>query len=216
MIALVGESGSGKSTFIKILLGLLKPTEGTVLIDGNPLSELNLRSYYENLAYISQESPVFDGTLRDNLVFDEAIDDAQLIRVLEQVGLGELCMKLEKGLDTKIGERGLLLSGGERQRLVLARLHFTSAHLIILDEATSAMDNLTEKLVMEHIIELLKGKTVIIIAHRLTSIQNVDQVVLFKEGSILGQGKFEELVEYNEYFKALAKAYSKENELRSV
>lgn len=202
-IAFVGESGSGKSTLIKLILGLLKPTGGTVLVDGKKISKVNLQAYYEQLAYISQESPIFDGTLRENLVFDKKIADERIIEALEQVGLSEFLIKLEEGLDTKVGEKGVMLSGGERQRLALARLYFSTAKLVILDEVTSAMDNLTEQFVMERIMNLLKGKTVIIIAHRLSSIQKVDQVLLFKEGSVLGQGKFEELLKKSEYFKAL-------------
>ena len=202
-IAFVGESGSGKSTLIKLILGLLKPTRGTVLIDEKDIVKVNLQAYYEQLAYISQESPVFDGTLRENLVFDKSVADEHIIEALEQVGLSEFLIKLEEGLDTKVGEKGVMLSGGERQRLALARLYFSTVQLVILDEVTSAMDNLTEKFVMERIMNLLKGKTVIIIAHRLSSIQKVDQVVLFKEGRILGQGKFGELLKKSEYFKAL-------------
>ncbi len=202
-IALVGESGSGKSTLIKLLTGLLKPCGGIITVDNYDLSKINLNSYYDYIAYIPQESPVFDGTLRENLVFDRAVDDQEVIKVLEQVGLKDLYNKLEKGLDTELGERGITLSGGERQRLALARLWFTRASIVVLDEATSAMDNITEEVVMSRVTNLLREKTVVVIAHRLNSIRNLERIVVLKEGRIVGQGGFEKLLESNAYFKDL-------------
>lgn len=202
-VALVGESGSGKSTLIKLLTGLLKPCSGTIVVDNYNLSELCLNSYYDYISYISQESPVFDGTLRENLVFDKKIDDAHIIEVLKKVNLYELYEKLDKDLDTEMGERGITLSGGEKQRLALARLWFEDTDIIILDEATSAMDNLTEEYVMNQVMEYLKGKTVIAIAHRLSSIRNFDRIIAFRDGNILGQGSFDELMSGNAYFREL-------------
>lgn len=207
-IALVGESGSGKSTLIKLLTGLLKPQAGRILIGMHDLKELALDSYYDSIAYISQESPVFDGTLRENLVFDKNIDDCEMIKALEQVELLDLYNKLEKGLDTELGERGITLSGGERQRLALARLWFTKAKIVILDEATSAMDNITEETVMNRVMQLLQAQTVIVIAHRLSSIRKFENVFVLKGGRLVGQGSFDELMENNAYFRELYLANS--------
>ncbi len=136
-VAFVGESGSGKSTAVKLLVGLLHPHVGRITVNGFDLEQVNLNSYYGNIAYLPQEPPVFDGTLRENLVFDDAVDDAALIAAIGRAGLDNLYAKLENGLDTPLGERGVSLSGGERQQLALARLWFSNAGLVIFDEATT-------------------------------------------------------------------------------
>lgn len=202
-IALVGESGSGNSTLIKLLTGLLKPQNGRIMIGMHDLKDLALDNYYDSIAYISQESPVFDGTLRENLVFDKTIDDREMIKALEQVELLDLYKKLEKGLDTELGERGITLSGGERQRLALARLWFTQAEIVILDEATSAMDNITEETVMNRVMQLLQTQTVIVIAHRLSSIKKFERIIVFKDGRLVGDGSFDDLIKNNAYFREL-------------
>ena len=144
-IALVGESGSGKSTIIKLIMGLIKYKTGHLLIDDKELSDLNLNSFYDKVSYVSQEAPIFDGTLRENLVFDKKIKEEEILKVLKLVSLDKFYEKLENGLDTELGEKGIRMSGGERQRVALARLFFDDSKIIILDEATSAMDNITEK-----------------------------------------------------------------------
>jgi ATP-binding cassette subfamily B protein len=205
-IALVGESGSGKSTLVKLLIGLLKPNEGEIAIDNYKLSQMKLNSYYDNISYISQESPVFDGTLKENLVFDKVFDNESIIEVLKKVNLYELYLKLEHGLNTELGEKGVMLSGGERQRLALARLWFQDTSIIILDEATSAMDNLTEESAMNQVLDFLSEKTVIVIAHRLNSIREFKRIIAFKDGDIVGEGSFEELMDDNFYFRELYNA----------
>lgn len=209
-IAFIGESGSGKSTLVKLLLGLLKPDSGKILIDNINLSDICLNSFYSHVSYISQESPVFNGTLRENLLFDEESDNSKILEVLEKVNLLELYNKLDKGLDTIIGEKGVALSGGERQRLALARLWFKSSDIIILDEAESAMDNLTEECVMKEVLDLIKGKTVIAIAHRLNLLKNFDMIYTFKDGKIIGQGTFDKLILTSSYFKELYNAAANE------
>jgi len=159
--------------------------------------------YYDCITYITQESPIFDGTLRENLVFDKNVEDYEIIKALEQVELLDLYNKLENGLDTELGERGTALSGGERQRLALARLWFSQANIIILDEATSAMDNITEEIVMNRVMDLLRTQTVIVIAHRLNSIRKFEHIVVLREGRIVGQDSFNKLLENNAYFKDL-------------
>lgn len=205
-VALAGNSGSGKSTLIKLIAGLLKTEEGSISIDGNDLNRLNLDSYYRHITYIPQESPVFDGTLRENLFFDALLPDEDAIRVLNKVQLKDWFDNLPDGLDTQLGEKGIKLSGGERQRLALARLWFSSSRLIILDEATSAMDNVTEELVMNEVLSLTNGRNIIAIAHRLNSIRSFDRIILLKKGRLEGDGSFSDLMTYNPYFQELYRA----------
>ena len=202
-IAFVGESGSGKSTLIKILLGLLKYNQGEIRLGDMELSGICLNNLYDRVSYISQEAPVFDGTIKENLVFDKKVPEEQMLEALRAVQLSHLVGNLAKGLDTEIGEKGTCLSGGEKQRLALARLWFGNSELVILDEATSAMDNLTEENVMKSVMKKMKDKTVIAIAHRLNSISGFDRIILFREGKIVGQGTFEELLRTDSYFMDL-------------
>ena len=208
-VAFVGESGCGKSTIVKQIMGLVKPDAGSIYIDRNDLSELNLNHFYKYVSYTSQESPVFDGTLRENIVLDKDISDDAILKVLELVELTSFYSNLTKGLDTEIGERGVILSGGERQRLALARVFFGDAKIVILDEATSAMDTITEELVMTNMMQFLKSKTIITIVHHLNTIKNVDKIYAFKDGKIVGEGIFNELLDHNQYFGQLWNATMK-------
>lgn len=205
-VAFVGESGSGKSTLIKIILGLLKYNEGQVCMDGTELRDICLDELYSRVSYLSQDAPVFDGTIRENVVFEQNVSEEQILEALNKVQLTYLIENLAEGLDTEIGEKGTCLSGGEKQRLALSRLWFKDSELVILDEATSAMDNLTEENVMKAVIQRLKEKTVIVIAHRLNSIAGFDRIVVFRDGRIVGQGNFEELMQMDAYFAELYNA----------
>lgn len=209
-VAFVGESGSGKSTLAKILIGLLKYDSGKILIDDKPLKQFSLESLYEKVSYISQDTPVFDGTIRENLVFDNKTSDDALRASLEATQLLPLLESLDSGLDTRIGEKGTCLSGGEKQRLALARLWFERAEIVVLDEATSALDNVTESIVMKQVLAQVNDAAVIAIAHRLASIRDFDKIYVFREGGITGSGTFAELLEKNAYFKQL---YQKEKDL---
>ena len=187
-IAIVGESGSGKSTILKLLTGLIKPDNGEILIRGQRLSEMNLTDYYGHIIYISQEVPIFEGTLRENIVFDKIVSDEEIISALDKVCLKEFYKKANEGLDTRIGERGANISGGERQRLALARLWFTDADLVILDEATSAMDAATEETVMRAVMRKLEDKTVIMVSHRLDILRDFDKVIKLSNGEVKDSG----------------------------
>ena len=205
-VAFVGESGSGKSTIIKLIIGLLKNQEGKILVDGKDLSKINLNSFYDHVSYVSQEVPVFDGTLRENLVFDKKVTDEEIVKVLNLVCLDKFYERLENGLDTELGEKGIRMSGGERQRLALARLFFDDAKIIILDEATSAMDNVTEKEVMKNVLDYLTNKTILIIAHRLETIKDVDEIFVLEDGVIVETGTYKSLIKKDGYFKKLYNA----------
>ena len=205
-VAFVGESGSGKSTIIKLIMGLLKYEEGSILIDDVELSKLDLNSFYDKVSYVSQEAPIFDGTLRENLVFDKDVSDDEILRVLDLVCLNKFYSRLSEGLDTELGEKGIRMSGGERQRVALARLFFDDAKIIILDEATSAMDNITEKDVMENVLRELDSKTLIVIAHRLETIKDVDEIFVLDSGKLVESGSYNDLLLKNGYFKRLYKS----------
>lgn len=211
-VAFVGESGSGKSTLAKLLTGLLKYEKGDILFDDKPLKKFSLESLYEKVSYLSQDAPVFDGTVRENLVFDKDVSDSDLRVGLESTQLLPLLTSLESGVETRIGEKGTCLSGGEKQRLALARLWFEHSELVVLDEATSALDNLTESIVVKNVMEQIGNATVIAIAHRLASISGFDRIFVFRDGKIVGSGTFEELLAGNSYFGEL---YRKEKALTS-
>lgn len=202
-IAFVGESGSGKSTLAKLLIGLLKYEDGEISIDGKPLKSFSLESLYEKVSYLSQDAPVFDGTIRENLVFDRDVPDSEIQSSLENTQLLPMLTSLDKGTETRIGEKGACLSGGEKQRLALARLWIDHPDLVILDEATSALDNLTENIIIQNVIKHLHDVTVIAIAHRLSAISGFDRIIVFKNGKIMGSGAFQELLANNSYFREL-------------
>lgn len=205
-VAIVGKSGAGKSTIVKIILGLLKYTDGSVLIDGQELSSIKLNEYYDYVSYVSQNTPVFDGTIRENIVFDREVSDKQILEALTMVELKDMVSKLPHGLDTSIGEKGLKLSGGERQRLALARVFFQESPIVILDEPTSALDSITEEKIMQQVLTLLKGRTVITVAHRLQTVRAADKIVVLDEGHICEQGSFDELMQRGGLFRELWEA----------
>lgn len=190
-IALIGTSGAGKTTLADILLGLLQPVTGRVLVDSKNIYD-NLDAWHYMLGYIPQNIYLSDDTIRNNIAFGIAqkeIDDAAIVEALKKAQLHDFVQTLEKGLDTYVGDRGVRLSGGQRQRIGIARALYYDPEILILDEATSALDNETETAVMEAI-ETLKGrKTIIIIAHRLTTLKNADVIYEVSGGSVLERKK---------------------------
>ncbi|KTD85010.1 ABC transporter ATP-binding protein [Paenibacillus etheri] len=203
-VAIVGLSGGGKSTLIKLIVGLLKKDKGELLLDGKDIDEIQLDSYYDHISYLSQDTPIFDATIRDNIVFDEhTLSDEELYEILEKVHLIEKVSQLPDRLETLVGEKGVKLSGGERQRLAFARIIAQKRNVLILDEPVSALDNITEQSLMETILQEFKDKTIIIVAHRLNFIKDVDKILVVDQGSVVGEGKFEDLIEHYEAFKAL-------------
>lgn len=203
-VAIVGLSGGGKSTLIKLIVGLLKKDSGELLLDGKDIDEIHLNSYYDHISYLSQETPIFDATIRDNIVFDEdTLSDEELYEILEKVHLKDKVLQLPDRLDTLVGEKGLKLSGGERQRLAFARIIAQKRNVLILDEPVSALDNITEQSLMETILNEFKDKTILIVAHRLNFIKDVDKILVVDQGSIVGEGKFNDLLEHCEAFRAL-------------
>jgi ATP-binding cassette, subfamily B, bacterial len=203
-VAIVGLSGGGKSTLIKLIVGLLKKDKGELLLDGKDIDEIHLDSYYDHISYLSQDTPIFDATIRDNIVFDEhTLSDEELYEILEKVHLIEKVSQLPDRLETLVGEKGVKLSGGERQRLAFARIIAQKRNVLILDEPVSALDNIMEQSLMETILQEFKDKTIIIVAHRLNFIKDVDKILVVDQGSVVGEGKFDDLIEHCEAFKAL-------------
>ncbi|MGQ4508740.1 ABC transporter ATP-binding protein [Dermabacteraceae bacterium P13128] len=204
-IAFVGGSGAGKTTLVDIILGLLKPTSGAVLVDGKDISD-NPRSWQENASMVAQDVYVSGWSVRENIIFDEPVETADqkhLEATVERAQLTDLVASLPEGLDTLCGERGTRLSGGQRQRIGIARALYRNPSLLVLDEATSALDNETEKKITDTIDSLNGGVTVVVVAHRLSTVKNVDQVVYLENGQIAGIGSFRELQKTNEKFAQL-------------
>ncbi|WP_422659658.1 ABC transporter ATP-binding protein [Paenibacillus sp. EC2-1] len=202
-VAIVGLSGSGKSTIVKLMLGLLKKSSGKILIDNHDIDNVKLNSFYDHISYISQEAPIFDTSIRSNIIFDEKIPDDEIYEIMDKVHLKDKILSFPEKLDTLVGEKGMKLSGGERQRLAFGRIIAQRRNLIILDEPVSALDNITEKSIMDTILTLYKEKTVVIIAHRLGFVKNVDKILLVRDGMIVGEGNFDHLYNNNSYFQEL-------------
>lgn len=195
-IALVGESGSGKSTILNLAIGFNIATDGQVLVDGNDIKDIDLRSYRRYLAVVPQSSILFSGTLRDNITYGvDNVDEKFLNEVVRAANLSDLVNSLPDGLDTEVGEHGGKLSGGQRQRVSIARALIRNPKVIILDEATSALDSISEKLIQEALDNLTKDRTTFIVAHRLSTIRNADKIAVINDGRCVEYGTFEELME---------------------
>ena len=210
VVGIVGHSGAGKTTFIDLLLGLLNPSGGQILADGVDI-KTNISSWRQNIGYIPQSIYLFDDTIRANIAFGyfpEQIDDERIWQVLKAVQLKDFINELPDGLDTSIGEAGVRLSGGQRQRIGIARALYHNPRLLIMDEATSALDNQTEQAVTQAIEKLSKDRTVIIIAHRLSTVQKCDIIYMMGRGKILCAGTYNELLENSLEFQKLALATS--------
>lgn len=194
-VALVGESGGGKSTLVNMMTGFYQPTDGTVLIDGKPMSSVNLKSYRKHLAMVPQTSVLFAGTIRENITYGlPTISEDRLQEILDAACLRDVIAELPHGLDTSVGEHGGKLSGGQRQRISIARAMIRNPRIILLDEATSALDTVSEKHIQQAIENLSKGKTTVIVAHRLSTIKNADRVAVIKDGTCVEIGTFDELL----------------------
>ena len=186
-IAFVGESGSGKSTLVDLIIGLYKPKSGTLKIDNQLLEDHNLKSWRTQIGYIPQSVYLFDGTVAQNIAFGDEIDEAKIIKVLQQANIYEF-LKGKNGIDTKVGEGGVMLSGGQKQRIAIARALYNDPEVLVLDEATSALDSETEEKIMDEIYRVSADKTLIIIAHRLSTIDRCETVYRLDNGKIIYEG----------------------------
>ncbi|OOE68964.1 multidrug ABC transporter ATP-binding protein [Salinivibrio sp. ML198] len=207
VIGLVGASGSGKSTAIDILLGLIEPSQGSLKVDGKPITAENVRAWQNNIGFVPQSIFLSDATIRENIAFGlpvDEIDEQKVRKAAKMAHLEELLEQLPNGLDTRVGERGVQLSGGQRQRIGIARALYDDADVLVLDEATSALDGITEKLVMDAIHDFAGNKTIIMIAHRLSTVQQCDCIYMLEQGKVIDHGTYAELYEKNAIFKNMA------------
>jgi ABC-type multidrug transport system fused ATPase/permease subunit len=193
--ALVGSSGSGKSTLIGLVAAFAKPTSGTISVDGVDLSTVRLDSYRSQLGVVLQDNFLFDGTIKENILFGKpAASDEEVVRAAAISRVDEFAEKLEKRLDTIVGERGVKLSGGQRQRVAIARAILADPRILILDEATSSLDTESEALIQEGLSALMAGRTTFVIAHRLSTIRSADQILVLEQGVIIERGTHAELL----------------------
>lgn len=195
-LALVGATGSGKSTLIKLLLRFYDPSNGEIRIDGQPIRDLSLNSLRGSIGLVSQDVYLFEGTIRENLAYgNPAATDADIINAAKTAEAWSFIEALPEGLDTPVGERGVRLSGGQRQRLSLARALLKDPPILVLDEATSAVDNETEAAIQRSLKRIGHNRTVIMIAHRLSTIVDADSIAVIEGGKVLEQGTHRELLE---------------------
>jgi subfamily B ATP-binding cassette protein MsbA len=194
--ALVGTSGSGKSTIASLVASFINPDLGVITIDGHDISKVSLNSFRSQLGVVLQDDFLFEGTIRDNILFPRP--DASEKQVLEAVNaayVNEFTDRFDDGLDTLIGERGVKISGGQRQRIAIARAVLANPKILILDEATSNLDAESEAFIQKSLAELMKGRTTFVIAHRLSTIRQANQILVIEKGEIAEQGTHTELIE---------------------
>jgi ABC-type multidrug transport system fused ATPase/permease subunit len=207
-VAFVGHTGSGKSTVSDLILGLISPQKGEIRVDDVPLNGTNMRAWQNGLSHVPQNIFLNDTTIIENIAFGvpvDQIDTDKVIRAAEQAQIHSFIQTLPNGYNEKVGERGIRLSGGERQRIGIARALYQNPSVIIFDEATSALDNKTEHNVVRSIACLKRTLTVILIAHRLSTVKNADKIFVISKGQLVAQGRYDELQE-NPYFKELVKS----------
>jgi len=214
-LALVGPSGGGKTTLCHLLPNFykLEDGEGSIFIDGQDIRSLTLDSIRRNIGIVQQDVFLFVGTIRDNILYGRPdATDEEVYEAARRANIHDYVMTLEKGYDTEIGERGVKLSGGQKQRLSIARVFLKDPAILILDEATSALDNTTEVLIQQALDELCKGRTTLVVAHRLSTIRNADEIAVVMDGKITERGTHEELIEANGTYKSLYALQFRDND----
>lgn len=210
-IGFAGSTGSGKSTLIDLVMGLLPPDAGEILIDGVPLTPANTRAWQNMIGLVSQSIFLSDASIKENVAFGiplEKIDIHRVQEVLALAHLEEFIAELPEGIETRVGERGVQLSGGQRQRIGIARSLYHNPEVLVFDEATSALDGITEKSIMQAIHHFAGRKTIILIAHRFTTIQKCDVIYFMEKGRIVDQGTYKELMERNALFRDMSASHS--------
>ena len=193
--ALVGSSGSGKSTLASLVASFISPDSGVILVDGNDISKVSLNSFRSQLGVVLQDDFLFEGTIRDNILFPRpSSSESQILDAVKAAYVNEFTDRFDDGLDTLIGERGVKLSGGQRQRIAIARAVLANPRILILDEATSNLDTESESLIQKSLASLMKGRTTFVIAHRLSTIRQANQILVIENGKIAEQGNHNELI----------------------
>ena len=208
-IGLVGATGSGKTTIVDLILALLSPTRGRLLVDGIPVDASNVRSWQLNIGYVPQAIYLSDNTIGSNIAFgmpEEEIDMNSVEAASRAAQLHNFVItELPNGYRTEVGERGIRLSGGQRQRIAIARALYRNPDVLVLDEATSALDGITEDAVVDAIRQLSHNKTIITVAHRISTVKDCDVIYVLEGGRISDHGSYQELVTRNASFRAMAK-----------
>lgn len=203
-VAFVGSSGSGKSTLVNAILGFVRPSSGRVLLDGQDINEIDLRSVRQFVSVVPQESVLFQGTVRENVTYGLSnVDERELYEALVQANAMDFIQALPEGWDTLVGERGTRLSGGQRQRIAVARALIRDPRILILDEATSALDSESEHAVQQALDRLMEGRTTFVIAHRLSTVRRADKIVVLERGTVIEMGTHEELIAREGRYSAL-------------
>jgi ABC-type bacteriocin/lantibiotic exporter with double-glycine peptidase domain len=195
-IALVGRSGSGKTTLSKLILGLYRPTSGSILIDHKDLKNLSLHSLRSQVGVVDQDTFLFSGTIKHNITISKpGASQAEIQRAAELAGADEFINKMPMGYATEIGEGGSMLSGGQRQRIAIARALLNNPRLLIFDEATSSLDTESERIIQENLEQIRHDRSTIIIAHRLSTVQNADLILVLDKGVLIESGTHDQLME---------------------
>jgi len=207
MVGFVGSTGSGKTTLVDIIMGLLQPTNGSVSVDGTEITDNTFKSWSRHIGYVPQDIFLLDSSIKSNIAFgipEEQISNEQLNNAIYLANLENYIAELPAGVETLVGERGVQMSGGQKQRIGIARALYHNPSVLVLDEATSALDGVTESNIMSAISKLASKLTIILIAHRLTTIKDCDCIFLLEKGKILDRGTYEELIEHSEQFRRMA------------
>lgn len=207
-VALVGPSGNGKSTLVSLIEQFYAPKAGKVLLDGTPVQNIDHQYYHSKIALVAQEPTLFSGTIRENILYGiENGTDEDMMKVSEMANVHEFVSKMEKGYDTKCGEKGVQMSGGQKQRIAIARALIRDPRILILDEATSALDAESESMVQEALNRCSRDRTVLVIAHRLSTVKNADRIAVIEKGIVTETGTHDTLMlnENGLYYKLVSK-----------
>jgi len=201
-IAIIGKSGSGKTTLVNLIPRFYEIESGQLLIDSENVQNYSLRSLRSNISLVTQEVTLFNDTIFNNIAYGKYSDD-EVSKVVTSAHMDEFIDNLPKGLDTLVGDQGILLSGGQRQRIAIARALLKDAPILILDEATSSLDSESEKYIQKALDQLMKNRTTLVIAHRLSTIENADRIIVLSKGRIVEQGNHNELIKQNAEYASL-------------
>ncbi|SMQ62155.1 ATP-binding cassette, subfamily B, AbcA/BmrA [Bacillus sp. OV166] len=212
--AIVGPSGSGKTTLFSLLERYYQPQQGAIRLGQEPINQFSLFSWRSQIGYVSQESPIVVGTIRDNICYgmDKKIEQADIERVAKMAYADQFIAELPNGYDTEVGERGIKLSGGQRQRIAIARAFLRDPKILMLDEATSSLDSKSERVVQQALQNLMKGRTTLVIAHRLSTVIDSDQIIFLDKGKITGSGTHEQLLRTHSLYREFAEQQLRINE----